>query len=190
MAIDDKIIRGCKANDIKYQERLYKTCFPEMIGICLRYTYDRQEAEALYNKAFLKVFEKITSFEMKGSFEGWIKRILVNTCIDFVRSKKSNHTSDTIEIDDASGSSMTINAEVLQNIEVEQLMKMINGLSTTRSLIFRLFIIEGYSHQEISDKMGITEASSKWHVFEARKELKVKIKKLYSENHTYLAHGR
>ncbi|MCI5056652.1 MAG: sigma-70 family RNA polymerase sigma factor [Flavobacteriales bacterium] len=187
MEFTSELIQGCKSFDIKYQELLYKKCFPEMLGICLRYTHDRQEAEGLFNQAFLKVFEKISSYQDKGSFEGWIKRIIINTCIDFVRNKKSLNTH-SLEIDNASH--VKVDAEVLQSIELEDLMKIIDGLDTTKSLAFRLFVLEGYTHKEISAQLGISESNSKWQVFEARKELKVRIKKLYGENNTHLENGR
>lgn len=176
--ISEDIVYECKKNSLTGQEKLYKTCYPIMIMVCLRYTRDETQAQALLNEAFLKVFKKISSFEGKGSILFWIKRIVTNTCIDFVRAQKRDLLNNSKDLEEINPYTNT-NPLVLEKLEAEKLLQLIDCLPEIRALIFKMAAIEGYSHKEISQKLEINESTSRWHLLEARKTLQLKISELY-----------
>ncbi|MBE9467445.1 MAG: sigma-70 family RNA polymerase sigma factor [Bacteroidetes bacterium] len=171
----DKIIKGCVAGNTKYQELLYKQFSGKMFAVCLRYAKDYTEAEDVLQEGFIKVFEKINQFKFKGSFEGWMRRVIVNTALDKYRKQNLLHT-----VDDMNEYSENFNYdEVISNITSKDILKLIQELSPKYKMVFVSYAIEGYSHKEISEMLGISIGTSKSNLSRARHILQIKINKYF-----------
>lgn len=165
---EKEIIEGCCRNERMAQELLYRRYFPTMMSMCLHHTNgDKDRAMEICNNGFLKVFQNITSFEFRGSFEGWIRRIVYHSALDYFKSNaKYVHYLVFEERDEA------ITANGLQNCYVEDIMSLVNMLPPTTQQVFKLYAIEGYSHKEIGEVLNISDGTSKWHLSTARERLK------------------
>ena len=162
------MIKGCLENDRKMQELLYQRYSAKMFAVCLRYCKNSDDAQDLLQDGFVKVFRNIEKFRGDGSFEGWIRRIFVNTSIEhFRRSVKNHFTTDTeeIKIEDPSLSA-------LDNLAEKDIIKMIQELSPGYRQVFNMYVIEGYSHKDIGDILGISEGTSKSQLARAKGILK------------------
>jgi RNA polymerase sigma-70 factor (ECF subfamily) len=171
----DDMVRGCIAGDKKSQELLYKNTSPKMLGVCMRYAKDHFEAEDMMQTGFVKVFRKLNDFRWEGSFEGWMRRIMVHTSIELYR--KNIRTLSVVDIDQASTSDALTDFE-MSNIHVKDLMRLIQNLSPGYRIVFNMYAIEGYSHKEIGEQLGITEGASKSQLSRARAILKSQVLKL------------
>ncbi len=171
----DKILKGCRKGKRKDQEALFKMYADKMFGVCRYYTKDYTEAEDVLHEGFIKIFGNIGRFRNEGSLEGWIRRIIVNTALEkFRRQHKMFPISDEHEeIED----DKNLAAESL--ISADELMSIIRELSPKYRMVFNLYALEGYSHKEISGKLGITEGTSKSNLARARTILQEKVKQRY-----------
>lgn len=174
------IIKGCVAGKLRAQEKLYKLFSKKMYGVCLLYTKDYSAAEDVLQDGFIRVYKNIDKFDHKGAFEGWMRRIMVNAALE--RYRKYNYLYPVEEIDDYIEEFSY--QDVMSEIEVQDLMKIIHELSPKYRVAFCLYAIEGYSHQEISDELGISEGTSKSNLSRARKILQEKVLKLYEGKKT------
>jgi RNA polymerase sigma factor (sigma-70 family) len=164
-----KLIKGCKANDRKAQESLYKLFYAEMLRLCYRYLKSDELAREALNTGFLKIFQHINTFdEKKGKLGTWIKTIIVRTCIDLARKEIKFSKESTIE----EAESIFISPEVLNKLYAEDLLKYIRRLPDATQLVFNLSVIEGYSHKEIGEQLNISESTSRWHLSEGKKQLR------------------
>ncbi|ADY52912.1 RNA polymerase, sigma-24 subunit, ECF subfamily [Pseudopedobacter saltans DSM 12145] len=170
-----EIIEGCQKTDRRFQELLYKMMASKMLGVCMRYAKTKFEAEDILQTGFIKVFKHIQSYKAEGSFEGWIRRIMVNTSIEFYR--KSMRTLNVLDIEET-GVEISSSEIELSSIQAKDLMTLIQSLSEVYRMVFNMYAIEGYSHKEIANTLGITEGASKVQLSRARTVLKEKIKKL------------
>lgn len=175
----DSLLEGCKKGDRKAQENLYKTLSSRMMGLCMRYARDRVEAEDILQMGFVKVFHKVSEFRGEGSFEGWIKRIMVNTAIETYRKNQRN--LNVVDIDEVYDHAQT--TFDMSGLELKDLLKLVQQLSTGYRLVFNLYVIEGFSHKEIADQLGISEGASKSQLSRARAILKEKIIKMEGLNY-------
>lgn len=175
----NKIIKGCKKNKSKAQKKLYEHFSKKMFGICLQYSKDYTEAEDLLQDGFIKVFTKITQYNFNGSFEGWIRRIMVNTALERYRKQKLLYVN--AEIQDYNYK--LDYDDILSEISSNDLIKLIQTLSPQYRIVFNLYAIEGFSHKEIGEKLKISVGTSKSNLSRARILLQEKIKILYSEKH-------
>ncbi len=168
--LDTKILRGCIRQRLKSQEALYKTYYAYGMSICLRYAANRDEAVDIMNDAFIKVFQNIKKYDKTQAFTTWFRAIIINTAVDFYRehSLYKQHISYS-ETDD-----IVIKSEFVDNLDFEDIMKILRELSEQQRLVFNLYEIEGYSHKEIADKLKITESSSRSYLSHARKEIRHK----------------
>lgn len=167
------IIACCMRNERGAQEKLYKMFFAKMINIAIRYTNDRSQAEDIVNMGFLKCFQKIEYFSNRGSFEGWLRKIMVRTALDTLRANdRYNDTILFVEKDEF------IEKDHADRMYYDQLIELVNTLPKTTKLVFNLSVMDGYQHKEIAQMLGISEGTSKWHLSEGRKVLKEKIEKL------------
>ena len=139
-----------------------------MIGMCLRYTQDKNLAMEIVNIGFLKVFKKLDTFKFEGSLEGWIRKIIYHSLADYFK-KKSNKVH-FLEIE--KGDKPKEN-HILEGLYAEDILKSIDRLPDATRRVFILYAIEGYKHHEIAEELGISTGTSKWHLSEARKKLKV-----------------
>ena len=175
----DSLLEGCKRGDRKAPESLYKALASRMMGVCLRYAKDSYEAEDILQMGFVKVFQKISDFRGDGSFEGWIRRIMVNTAIEAYRRNMRNlNVVDIDEVYDQPQSTFDMNG-----LELKDLLKLVQELSNGYRLVFNMYVIEGYSHKEIAETLGITEGASKSQLSRARSILKEKILKMEGLNY-------
>ena len=167
------IISGCKKGDRKAQEKLYKNYYRAMIGICLRYTKNDADAVEVLNNGFLKVFKNIQRYDSKqASLYTWIRTIVINSCIDFIKQKQKLEKVD--ELNEAS--EVHIHPEVISKMKTADLLNQVRRLAPATQAIFNLYVIEGYNHREIGELLSISEGTSKWHLSEARKVLQQLIK--------------
>lgn len=164
--VTEHIINGCIEQKRDAQYALHKLCYQEFMRICLRYTKSKDEANDIANAAFLKILTKINTYNKQNSFEAWMQRIVVNTALDHLKTEKKYSSQE-----DLNNAATITNHDNNKNLEANDLLKMLQTLTVEQRNVFNLFAIEGYSHAEIADLLGITEASSKWHLFNARKQL-------------------
>jgi RNA polymerase sigma-70 factor (ECF subfamily) len=143
--------------DRKMQQELYKRFAPKMYGVCLRYAGSAEEAEDILQEGFIKVFHKIGSFRREGSFEGWIRRIFVNTAIEHFRKKTYLQPITEYEEDTVEGKYLT----VLDNLAEKDIIQLVQQLSPGYRTVFNMYVIEGYSHKQIAEALGISEGTSK-----------------------------
>ena len=139
------------------QHELYQRFAPKMYGVCLRYAANAAEAEDILQEGFIKVFGKLESFRREGSFEGWVRRIFVNTAIEHFRKK--SYLQPITEKEE--GSYEAKNLSVLDNLAEKDIVGLIQELSPGYRTVFNLYVIEGYTHREIADQLGISEGTSK-----------------------------
>lgn len=164
-----QLIEQCKQKNAKAQETLYKKYSRVLFGICLKYSPNKAEAEDSLQDAFITIFNRIEQFQGKGSFEGWMKRITVNTVLQKYRKKKVFDITDEGQIEDAA-------VEVEQtNIPLDFLLSIIQELPERYRLVFNLYVLDGYSHKEIGEMMGISDGTSKSNLARARMILKTKV---------------
>ncbi|MCG2610723.1 RNA polymerase sigma factor [Flavobacterium sp. SM15] len=174
---EKKTIQLALENNRHAQHQIYSKFSPKMLGVCRQYIKDIHQAEDIMITAFMKVFSNLKNFEHKGSFEGWIRRIMVNECISFLRVQKQvKFTEDE-----------TYFEERFNNVEsqfsVEDIQFLIDNLPEGYKMVFNLYAIEGYKHQEIAQMLGISEGTSKSQLSHARKLLQQQINK--QKNYDY-----
>ncbi|MFZ5973213.1 MAG: RNA polymerase sigma factor [Bacteroidota bacterium] len=174
--VDQHVIDGCKRNDRHAQRFVYEHFSAKMYALCCRYVKDKMEAEDVLVTAFAKVFDRIQQFKAEGSFEGWIRRIIVNESLTYLRRNKSMYVETDVEEADREPDYAQLNNE----LEAEDLRKLIAELPTGYRIVFNLYAIDGFSHQEIAEQLGITESTSKSQLSRARTLLQKKLVELES----------
>lgn len=174
---DEILIKQCINDNRKYQELLYRKYADKMYNVCLTYEKDEDAAADILQEGFIKVFRNITDFKHKGSLEGWIRRIIVNTALEHYRKR-------TRELVNQNELSVFIDYnidEILSSINAKEIIKMVNELPEKAAIVLKLFAIEGYSHEDISTALEITIGTSKSQLNRARFLLKQKIGKFNNE---------
>jgi RNA polymerase sigma-70 factor (ECF subfamily) len=176
-----QIIAGCKEQKRQAQRILYEKYARKMYGICLRYSSHQADAQDLLQDGFMKVFAHIGSFQEKGSFEGWLKRIFINLSLENLRKKKSifQSTDDIQNIPDVVDESTEDNQ--MYKISEVELLKMVQELPRGYSAVFNLYAIEDYSHKEIAEMLDISEGTSRSQYVRARQMLQEKVKQYIKE---------
>ncbi len=160
--------------DRKCQQEVFRRYASKMMGVCLRYARHQMEAEDLLQDAFIKVYNNISKFEYKGSFEGWIRRIVVNTALK--NYSKKSFTYEQIGVEEQPENAAP--PEVYAHLHEEELLKLVAALPDGYRVVFNLYAIEGYSHKEISEMLGCQESTSRSQLVKARKLLQAQILKL------------
>jgi RNA polymerase sigma-70 factor (ECF subfamily) len=161
---EQSLIEGCQRSDRKAQKDVYDRFSGVMLGVCRRYIKDTPEAEGVMVTGFLKVFNKIGQFSGIGSFEGWIRRIMVNESLLYLRKNKNMY----LEVDIEHAETEPNYSLVAEYIQADELLNMVNSLSVGYRTVFNLYAIEGYSHKEIAEKLSINENTSKSQLSRAR----------------------
>lgn len=174
MENDYSLVDGCAKGKPSAQRELYERFSRKMFGVCLRYAKNEEEAQDILQDGFVKVFQKIEYFKKEGSLEGWIRRIMVNTALDQIRKNKKEQMNVAMDKVDFM---VTKNEFILENLMAEDLLKMLNELPIGYRTVFNLFAIEGYSHKEIAEQLGVTENTSKSQYSRARKTLQSMLEK-------------
>lgn len=155
---EEMLIKACIQKNILAQRELYDNYSPTMLGICYRYAYRREDAEDMLQEAFIKIFNQLDSFENRGSFEGWMKRVVVNNCINFLkRTKKFN---DNVSLDAAYYVEYK-EESIASKLQGKQIIECIRLLPIGYRTVLNLYAIEGYSHKEIANMLDIEESTSR-----------------------------
>ena len=171
------IISDCIAGSQKAQAKLYHHFAPKMFGVCLRYAKDATEAEDNLQDGFIKVFANLNSFRQEGSFEGWIRRIMINVSLEKLRKQHVMYPVEDVTIYD----SVNFSDDVIAKISADELVKLIQELPPRYRMVFNLYVIEGMSHQEIAQEMSITQGTSKSNLARAREIMKKKVCQNFGE---------
>lgn len=162
------LIQGCIEEDRPMQELLYKKFSPKMYGVCLRYAGNTEDANDILQEGFIKVFKNLNKFRGEGSFEGWIRRIFVNTAIEQFRKKVKLYNVTEVQENTIKDTEL----DALDVLATKDIINIINELSPGYKTVFNMHVIEGYSHKEIADLLGITEGTSKSQLARAKGVLK------------------
>ncbi len=165
----EEAIRGCRRHDRYAQNRVYKAFYAWASSVCLRYTGNAEEARECVQDGFFKVFTKIDKYDGNQPFEAWIKRVMVNTCIDHYRSRMNE--APTTELIDARDE--TVLPEILINSDEEYLLDLVRQLPRAYQTTFNLYAVEGYDYREIADILGVSIGSVKSNLSKARSRLKM-----------------
>jgi RNA polymerase sigma factor (sigma-70 family) len=169
------IIKGCLKGDKASQYALYNMFRRDVMGICMRYSRDRSEAEDMMQEGFIKVYSDLYQYRPIGPLGGWIRRVVVNSCLRFIRKRKrlvfnefSGMKTELIPTDE----------NVISDLGAQDLMKLVQLLPDGYRLVFNLYVVEGFSHQEIADQLGISVNTSKSQLSRAKASLRKKIEKI------------
>lgn len=160
-------------NDAACQRMLFDAYAGKMLSVCYRYTGNQHDAEDVLQDAFIKIFAHIQQFKWEGSFEGWLRRIVVNTALKALQKKKFLFT----EITEASSHNKLVEPEALSSLQTQQLMNMLQQLPDGYRVVFNLYVIEGYDHEEIANLLNIQPGTSRSQLVKARKMLQQILKK-------------
>ncbi len=170
------LIDGCVRNHRKSQEIVYKMYYGKMMAVCRRYTNNEDQAKDILQDGFIKVYKNITKFNFDGSFEGWVRRIVVNTAIDFTRKAKNDYLlmNENQTLEDFENDLLDEGDEEAYNspFNVGDVIKGMEQLSNAYRTVFNLYVFENYSHQEIADTLKISVGTSKSNLAKARANLK------------------
>jgi RNA polymerase sigma factor (sigma-70 family) len=166
--IIDEVIAGCKNNNQRTQEQLYRSYYRVMMSLCLRYTKNEVDALDVLNTGFYKVYKNIHTFNKnKATLYTWIRTIIINSCLDFIKAKQQ--IIDTKEIEQAAN--IDVPPAAVSKLSANEILQLVRSLPNATQAVFNLYAIEGYTHTEIGKLLNISEGTSKWHLSEARKKL-------------------
>lgn len=175
-----EIIEGCIRGERSSQQKMYELLYGKMLGVCIRYTREREDAVDVLQEGFIKVFANIKHFESTGSFEGWVRKIMVNTAIDFYRKNKKmivypnseyveNNAEDIKEEENPDDEYM--------NVSPNEIMEAVQQLTPQYRTVFNMYVVDGYTHKEIAQELGINEGTSKSNYSKAKMNLKKALSK-------------
>lgn len=165
---ESDLIKGCINGDPQMQRSLYQRFSSMMYGVCLRYSENAEDANDVLQEGFIKVYKNLDKFRGDGSFEGWVRRIFINTSIEHYRKKVKLYNVSEVQENTVEDTDLS----ALDSLAVKDIMNIINELSPGYKQIFNLHVVEGYSHKEIADMLGITEGTSKSQLARAKGVLK------------------
>ncbi len=171
-----KLIKDCVSGNSKAQELLYLQFSPKLYGVCLRYSKNVADAEDILQDSFIQIFEKIKTYQFKGAFEGWLRRIVINVALQ--RIKKQVHYEEVTSIEIVTNTDFDMNSV---SIPIETLLQMIQRLPTKYQMVFNLYVLDDYKHQEIAELLGITVGTSKSNLARARQILQQKVNDFMEE---------
>lgn len=175
---EDELIKGCLRGDVQYQRRLYERFAGKMYALCLRYARNSEDAQDILQDGFVRVFEKLGQFRGEGSFEGWIRRIMIHTALRAYQRRRFEFEKDTLEGSPDPGTA----PEALSRLSEAELLELIARLPDGYRVIFNLVAIEGYSHTEVAEALDIQESTSRSQLTKARKWLIGELKKMQRIN--------
>jgi len=177
-SIEQKIIRGCIRNEYKAQKMLYNKYYNLLMGVCLRYSHTKDEAEDVLIIGFYRIYKNMEKYNGKGSFENWMKRIVVNAAIDNYRKNNKHYHDEKVEdmesLADESG-------PLPEDLPIEEVRKAVNHLPSGYRMVFNLYSFEGYSHHDIAQMLDISVSTSKSQLRKARMALREQLQVLYHQ---------
>lgn len=167
----EKLVKRCIDNDRTAQEALYRLFYADMLRVCFSYLPDKELAKEAFNTGFLKVFKTIGNFDTeKGELGGWIRKIMIYTAIDLYRKElKFNNTAD---VPPDEGPEQFISPLVLDKLYFEDILQQVRTLPPATQTVFILSVLDGFSHKEIGEQLNISEGTSRWHLAEAKRQLR------------------
>ena len=171
---EETLVQKCVSGNSDAQRELFNRYSPLLMGVTMRYFKDKYKAEDVLQDGFIKIFRNLHKFEKKGSLEGWMRRIIVNTALDEIRKRKKEQ--DNIELDNTNFK-IVHNSDIEERLQAEVLMEIVQGLPDGFRIVFNMYAIEGYSHKEIANELGISESTSKSQYSRARASLREQLKK-------------
>lgn len=175
---DELLVRGCLRKEPRYQQALYEKYKVEMFTVCLRYASDRTEAEDFLQDGFMQVFKNLNQFDSaRGSLQGWVRKVIINKSLQHVRKKKLPFTNNDVS---DFANQIAGDENIISMLSAKEIVLLIQQLPNGYKVVFNLFMIEGYSHQEIADQLNITVSTSKSQLRKARLALQQKITELVS----------
>ncbi|PLX01008.1 MAG: hypothetical protein C0594_14810 [Marinilabiliales bacterium] len=177
---EKKLVMACIRKEAGSLDALYHMFSSRMFGICLRYAGNRMEAEDLLHDGFIKVLGNLKKFRFEGSFDGWMRRLMVNTAINNYR-KKSIRVEQDLDSKETAEIPLESKQDALSELSAGELMELVQNLPEGYRMVFNLYVIEGYKHQEIAQMLDVTESTSKTQLAKARKQLQLAVKNLYHE---------
>lgn len=172
---EKELIQACIKGDRNCQKQIYEYYAPKMMAVCQRYAKNKAEAEDIFQEGFIRVFRHIQNFTSEGSFEGWIRRIMINTALKYNAKKSVAWNLDFSEIADMHEK---VEPSVISSLSEEELTHYISELPEGYRMVFNLFVVEGYSHKEIGDLLSIEESTSRSQLVKARKMLQFKLRNI------------
>jgi RNA polymerase sigma-70 factor (ECF subfamily) len=178
--IEQKLIEGTKKGERHCQEKLYKHFYGYGMSICLRYAPSREEASEILNDSFLKVFKKIEQYDLQKSFRGWLRRIIINTAIDYFRRNEKHYHH--LEVEKAATSEEAA-ADAISSLTAEEIYALVQKLPDIYRLTFNLYEIEGFSHEEIGQQLGIPAGTSRSNLSRAKQKLRALIAQHFGSKH-------
>ncbi|MFT5824115.1 MAG: RNA polymerase sigma-70 factor (ECF subfamily) [Crocinitomix sp.] len=174
-----EIVDGCIRGKRKFQKKLFEKYYGKMMAICYRYAKDSDEAQDMVQNGFIKVFKKLDVYNFEGSLEGWIRRIMVNTAIDQIRKNKRNpfliEDEDRVQNVEEDVPFSTEEDEFYSKLKAKTAIKAISELSPAYKMVFNMYVIEGFTHKEIADYLGISEGTSKSNLAKAKQKLRAQL---------------
>lgn len=163
-----ELVEGCRVNQRRAQEQLYRQFYRFAMSVALRYSRDEMDAADILSHAFVKVFKSIHQFDpTKGSLQTWIKKIVINEGLDHIKARE--RFSNNVELETVA--EPVISNSILEQMGADEIMKLIHKLPPATHAVFVLYAVEGYTHRQIAEQLNISEGTSKWHLSEARKSL-------------------
>lgn len=183
MNIDPQLLKDCQNKDRRAQFQLYKRCFSLLMGVCMRYKKDKDEAAEMVNIGFMKILKNIDKYRSEAPFGAWIKRIMINTIIDeFRKNRKVKELIETTDFEDYHDNAGLVDYNTAdQMFDAEQIESLIKRLPPMSQKVFNLYAIDGFSHKEVGEMLGISDGTSKWHLSFARKKLREMIEQLVEQ---------
>jgi len=184
-----EIVLHCQSGDRKYQQLIYEMYYGKMLGVCMRYAGQKEIAKDYLQEGFIKAFLRIKKYDFKGSFEGWLRRIIVNNIIDMMRKQKYNFVDiDTIhtnKFEEQNDNEIEDESELglLKKLKMDEILQQMQNLSPAYRTVFNLYIIEGLSHKEISEMLNISEGASKSNLARAKANMQKLLKQYYELNY-------
>lgn len=180
---ENDIIKGCLKNNRESQKALYDYYYNKMLGLCLRYSKDSAEAKEILHEGFFKVFSTLKSFKAPESFESWIKKIMVNTAIDYLHKNKQNLIVSTFNANKTAVNTLEeiSDEELILNIDKKEILKALQELTPAYRKVFNLFLIEGHSHKQIAEMLDISEDTSESNLSKAKFNLRKNIQQIITK---------
>lgn len=177
---ENDIIKGCLKNNRESQKALYDKYYNKMLGVCLRYSKDNTEAKEILHEGFIKVFNNLKNFKVSDSFEGWIKKIMVATAVDYLNKNKQNLIVSTFYANKAGENTLNeiSDEEIVLNLDKEEILKAVQELTPAYRKVFNLFVIEEYSHKQIAEMLDISEETSASNLSKAKFNLRRNIQQI------------
>jgi len=175
---DEELRRGCLKGDRRAQQVLYQRYYGKLLGIPMRYTNDRKEANALLNQAFFQIFKSLEDYRETGSFAGWLSTITFRVAMDHLRMEQRYRERYRLETPEA----RPVYNEAESQLQAEDIFRYIQQLPDYLQAVFSLYVIDGYKHEEIAAMVGITVSASKWRLAKARELLRAALKPHYNND--------